>query len=121
MKLVVVVGLILSMSSYLVFFLFYIVAHDGAEVVLPSSDVQNHYLIRLGDLPGLHPDENMLNRDISIYKQRIPFVYEKIYEDKKPIQHYIAYLKGDMHFIQERNVSLLKIGDQQIAINRKED
>ncbi len=121
MKLVLVVGLILSMSSYLVLFLFYIVAHDGAEVVLPSSDDKDHYLIRLGDLPGLHPDEKMINRDISIYKQRIPFVYEKIYEDKQPIQYCIAYLKGDMHFIQERNVSLLKIGDQQIAINRKEE
>jgi hypothetical protein len=121
LKLVVLFGLIISMSGYLVLFLFYSVAHDGVEVELPSSKEQNHYLIRVGDLPGLHPDEEMLNREIYIYEKKIPFVYKRIYKDNKPIEQYTAYLKGNMQFIKDKDISLLKIGDQKITVNRKEE
>lgn len=121
LKLVVLFGLIISMSGYLVLSIFYLVSHDGVEVVLPSSDDQEHYLIRVGALPGLHPDEEVLYRDIYIYEQRFPFVYKKIYEDNKPIERYTAYLNGNMQLIKDRNTSLIQIGDQKITLIRKEE
>ena len=116
-KFLLIIGGAFTILFYLTMAILYSVSHGGEAMVIPTNQVKGEYLIRIGDLAGIHPG-NDLHRDLFVYKKTFPLTYTKVYETNRSIEREVfeAYRKGDVHLTIQNDQRILVLADEEIVI-----
>ena len=115
-KFLLLIGGAFTLVVYLSLALLYSVQF-GETKVLPSNQVNEEYVIRIGELAGIHPG-NDLHRDLLIYKKILPLTYKKVYETNRSLEwdDLEAYRKGDIRLITQNEQWILLLGSEEIFL-----
>lgn len=120
-KFFLLLGSTVFLLFYFTFTILYGVSHGGEEKVIQTDHISEDYVMRLGNLPGIHPG-NDLHRDLFIYKKIYPMVYTKIYETNLSLglDQVEAYRKGEAQLKKRNGNQILLLAGEEVVVIKGE-
>ena len=115
------IGIMLTLTFYVTLTMVNIVSNGGEEKVIQTDQMSDEYLIRLGNLPGIHPG-NDSHRDLFVYKKFFPMVYTKIYETNLSftLEEVEAYRKGETQLRMRNGNKILVLATKEVVMIKGE-
>ncbi|WP_273853441.1 hypothetical protein [Guptibacillus spartinae] len=115
------IGIMLTLAFYGALTIVNSVSTGGEVKAIQTDQMSDDYLIRLGNLPGIHPG-NDSHRDLFVYKKNFPMVYTKIYETNLSFtwDEVEAYRKGEARLRMRDGNKVLVLANKEIMILKGE-